>query len=246
MQVIADADIAKAQADLALRGAAVLRGVVTPDMAQEMLAEVRPALPLAFSKVKTHNAYLVADDPEFAPNHPRNAKAQTTSATLAYDLVPDGALRNLYLSPDLVDMIAKILGHEALYPYADPLAGLNVLLYEPGSELAWHFDNANFVVTLMLQPAEAGGEYQYFPFSRSESDEGFETVRKALAEDLEGVEILHQEPGDLVVFQGKHTLHRVSEVKGSKDRVIAVFSYDPTPGKTLNEDTRRTFYGRAA
>ena len=239
-------DIGRAQADLAAKGAAVLRGVIMPDDAQRMLDEVRPALPLAFSKVKEHNAYLVADDPQYPPDHPRNRKTRTTSATLAYDLVPEGALRRLYLRPDLVGTIARILGHDALYPYADPLAGLNVLQYKPGAELAWHFDSANFVVTLMLQPAESGGSYQYFPFSRNESDEGFEIVARAQAEDLEGVEILEQEPGDLVIFQGKNTLHRVSEVKGGKDRVIAVFSYDASPGKTLHEDTRRTFYGRAA
>ena len=49
-----------------------------------------------------------------------------------------------------------------------------------------------------------------------------------------------------MLFQGRNTLHRVTPVEGSQSRLVAVFTYDPEPGKTLAEHTRRTFYGRAA
>ena len=123
---------------------------------------------------------------------------------------------------------------------------MNVLTYAPGTETGWHFDNANFVVTLMLRPAEAGGRYDYLPGSRSEADDGFATVARVLDGDTKGVLSLEQRTGDLVIFQGKNTLHRVTPVTGATARVIAVLSYDPNPGKRLHEDTQRTFYGRAA
>jgi hypothetical protein len=244
--MITDAQITQARADLAKSGAAVLQGFVAPETIAAMLAEVEPHLSRAFNKEKTHNVYLLRDDETYPPDHARNRKVKTTSATLAYDLIPDGTLRAFYLSDELRAGIAKILGHNELHPYADPLAGLNVLTYAPGCQTGWHFDNANFVVTLMLRPAEAGGDYHYIPFSRSEADDGYGLVERALDGDETGILSLHQSAGDLVIFQGKHTLHRVTPVEGDQDRVIAVLSYDPMPGKILHEDTRRTFYGRAA
>ena len=246
MTAMTDSQITQARADLAATGAAVLPGLIDKATIDTMLAQVEPALPQAFFKPKVHNVYLVADDPTLPEDHPRNAKVTTTSATLAYDLVPEGALRQLYLSQELRDALAKVLGFDALHPYADPLAGLNILTYAEGAETGWHFDNANFVVTLMLRPAEAGGDYQYLPFSRSDTDDGFDHVARMLSGDTKGLLSLHQAAGDLVIFRGRHTLHRVTPVTGGKPRVIAVFSYDPEPGKMLHEDTRRKFYGRAA
>ena len=246
MTGMTDSQIAQAHADLAVSGAAVLSGFVTADVAQAMLSEVEPVLDRAFFKPKIHNVYLVADDPALPEDHPRNAKVTTTSATLAYDLIPEGRLRQLYLSADLRQALARVLGFDELHPYADPLAGLNVLTYRDEAETGWHFDNANFVVTLMLRPAEAGGDYQYLPFSRSDADEGYDHVARMLSGSTDGLLSLHQGAGDLVIFRGRHTLHRVTPVHGRDPRVVAVFSYDPEPGKLLHEDTRRKFYGRAA
>ena len=52
--------------------------------------------------------------------------------------------------------------------------------------------------------------------------------------------------GALVVFRGRTALHRVTPVEGGRPRLLAVLSYDPEPGKTLSEHTRRIFYGRVA
>ena len=246
MRKFDDMMVAQARADLAATGAAVLENFIDAAQAAAMLAEVEPALGQAYSELKTHNVYLLADDDNLPATHARNAKVTTSSATLAYDLVPQGGLRDLYGSPDFKSGLARILDLPILHPYADPLAGLNVLTYPDGAEIGWHFDNANFVVTLMLRAAEAGGDYQYLPFSRSDADEGYDNAARLLAGNNEGVLSLHQGAGDLVIFRGKHTLHRVTPVHGARPRVIAVFSYDPAPGKRLHADTQRKFYGRVA
>ena len=244
--VLTEAMIAQARADLSATGAAVIEGFVAPETAAAMLAEVEPHLPQAFHKPKTHNVYLIRDDETLPSDHPRNRKVRTTSATLGYDLVPEGHLRRLYADPAFTGGIARILGYDALYPYEDPLAALNILVYEPGAQTGWHFDNANFVVTLMLRPAASGGDYLYLPFIRNDDDPGYSAVDRVLYGDRAGVLTLHQAAGDLVIFQGKNTLHSVTPVEGAVSRTIAVFSYDPAPGKVLHEDTRMTFYGRAA
>ena len=51
-------------------------------------------------------------------------------------------------------------------------------------------------------------------------------------------------PGTLNVFRGKNTLHRVTPVKGSRDRIIAVFSYYENKGVRFSDEENLGFYGR--
>ena len=211
-----------------------------------MLGELEGVLDRAFYEPKTHNAYLAPDDDDFAASHPRNRKQQTDSATLAYDFIAeDSLLERIYRWPPLRSFIAETLGYDELYAYADPLAAVNVLVYPPGTRTGWHFDNAHFVVTLMLKPAQRGGVYEYAPFIRSSDDDNYPAIDAVLEGDTENVHALEQGAGDLVVFQGRYTLHRVTEVTGDSPRLVAVLSYDVHPGKTLTPHTQRTFYGRS-
>ena len=41
--------------------------------------------------------------------------------------------------------------------------------------------------------------------------------------------------GDLNVFQGNQTLHRVSPVQGARKRIVGLFSYDRQPGTNFGE-----------
>ena len=52
--------------------------------------------------------------------------------------------------------------------------------------------------------------------------------------------------GTLNVFKGKNTPHRVTPVEGTRDRVIAVFSYYERTGVMFSDDERIGFYGRAS
>ena len=52
--------------------------------------------------------------------------------------------------------------------------------------------------------------------------------------------------GDLNVFKGVNTAHRVSPPVGERARVVAVFTYYETPGKTFTDTENLGFYGRTA
>lgn len=237
--------LGRCQQDLADRGATVLPNFVEQDTLTTIISEVTPYLAKAFYKPKTHNVYLVEPDAHFAENHPRNREVSTNSATLGYHgIVPGSALDRLYKDATFRQFIADALGFETLYPYRDPLSPVNVLVYEPGTTTGWHFDSSKFTVTLLLRAAESGGRYDYAPFIRSESDPGYEAVERILGGSHDGVEELQQGAGDLVLFRGAMTLHRVTEVLGSTTRLVSVFSYSPDAHAELNAQTRRTFYGR--
>lgn len=228
-------------------GALALEKFVLPEALASMRAEASAVAAAAFVGEKHHNVYLIDDDPRLAPEHPRNRVERTQISTVADDLIPGGArLRALYDWPEFRAFVAEVLGLGAVHPYADPLASLNVTVGRPGEQLGWHFDNSDFAITLQLQAAESGGEFEYVPNIRSEDDLGFSEVERVLDDAHDGVRTLSITPGTLVVFRGRHSLHRVTPIAGSTPRMMAVLSYDSRPGAMLTEATRLKFYGRVA
>lgn len=227
-------------------GALVLPCFVRPEAIAAIRDEALALAPLAHHGEKRHNVYLIDDDPSLPQEHARNRDQRTQISTVADDLIPRASrLRALYDWPPLRAFLAAVLDQPALYPYADPLASLNITIGRPGEQLGWHFDNADFATTLMLQGAESGGRYEYCPNVRSPADQGYEAVSQILDGNYGDVRRLPIEPGTLVLFRGRHSLHRVTPIGGARPRLMAVLSYDTVPGVMLSERTRITFYGRA-
>ena len=238
---------ARGRAALARDGAYVLDGFLRPSAVEAMLRELRPLFARSYYCRQDHNLYLAPADPAFDADHPRNRPQTSDKGCLADDQIPaDALLRRLYDSADLRRFIAAAIGVPRLHPYEDPLGSLNVNVFEPGQQLGWHFDNADFAVTLMLQAAERGGVYEYVPGIRKPDSENYDAVARVLDGARGGVRQLAMGPGALVLFRGRTALHRVTPVKGGRSRIIAVLSYDPEPGKRLTAHTQRLFYGRAA
>jgi hypothetical protein len=226
-------------------GALALSGFVRTDAVAGMRDEALTLAPLAHPGEKRHNVYLIDPDPQFPDEHPRNRSQRTQISTVADDLIPrDSRLRALYDWPPLRSFLAAVLDRPALHPYADPLASLNVTIGRPREQLGWHFDNADFATTLMLQDAELGGQFEYCPAVRTPTDQGYAAVDRILDGLYDDVRRLPMAPGTLVLFRGRYALHRVTPIEGGRPRLMAVLSYDTKPGVMLSEATRRTFYGR--
>ncbi len=235
------------RARLAEDGALALPGFVTPGAIAVLLREAEALLPQAYYCAQDHNPFLIADDPDLAPDHPRNRAQRSDKGCLADDLIPaDAGLRALYDWPPLRAFIAALLGVPALYPYADPLGSLNINVFAAGQQLGWHFDNADFVTTLMIRAAEAGGTYEYVPGLRGPGEDDFAALGRVLDGAGEAPRVLDMAAGALVLFRGRTALHRVTPVEAGPPRLLAVLSYDPEPGRMLTEHTRQIFYGRVA
>ncbi len=234
-----------ARRELADDGVCVLEGFLLPDAVRRIVARIDPLDHLAFHAVKRHNVYLMNDDPDFADDHPRNAKQVTTSATLGYDHLSDvDDLEGLYRDPQMIDFVVDALGLDALFAYDDPLAPINVLFYAPGTNLGWHFDNSTFTVTLMLRAADAGAAFEYVPFLRGPDDLAFDAVKRVVDGDRSGVRSMRQTDGTLLPFRGSRTVHRVTTVEGSTTRLLATLTYSIEPGAKMDAVNHRTFFGR--
>lgn len=118
------------------------------------------------------------------------------------------------------------------------------MYYLPGDELGWHFDDADFVVTLMLQAPESGGVFEFAPMLRREDDRNDEGVRALLGDVYSEVQTMSGEAGTLALFRGHWSPHRVTPVTGPTVRINAVLSYARAPGHRLSQEGYRIFYGR--
>ena len=99
----------------------------------------------------------------------------------------------------------------------------------------------------MLQAPDAGGAFEYVKDLRNadQGDMNFEGVDAVLNGDAP-VDILPFEPGTLVLFRGRNSIHRVTPTIGDTTRYLVVLAYNSQPGISLSENARQTFYGRVA
>jgi len=146
--------------------------------------------------------------------------------------------------PPLARFIADCLDKEKLYIYADPVANMIVNVGRPGTEFTWHFDTNEFTITMLLKAAQRGGHFEYAPDLRSADDECYDQVGKVLRGDRERVVRLPLEAGDLQLFLGRFSLHRVTKNLGDTDRLLLIMSFAERPGMIGSVHRTRTLYGK--
>jgi hypothetical protein len=96
----------------------------------------------------------------------------------------------------------------------------------------------------MLQSPRAGGQFEYVPMLRTPDDDNPAGVAALLRGDRSGVRTMSPEPGTLALFRGHFSPHRVTPVKGDRQRINAVLAYAGTPDARLSASARRIFFGR--
>jgi len=238
--------VARCRAQLAESGACELPGFLTPAAVTALAAEASALTPLAHRSRVEGTCYLDFPDETYPAGHPRRVLGPNALGAVAYDLFPtDSGVRALYEWAGLRAFLAACLDQATLHPYADPLGALNLAVMEADDELAWHFDQTDFVVSLALVPAEQGGDFEYAPRLRAADDERYADVASVLHGDATPVRRLPMTPGTLLLFEGRYSLHRVTPIVGPRARLVALLAYDTKPGTTSSELLRLVRYGRA-
>ena len=102
-----------------------------------------------------------------------------------------------------------------------------------GDELHWHFDQTDFVVSIALQSSESGGDFECVPLIRSADDENYDAVaRGARGRRRRARRHVPMKPGTLMLFEGRHSMHRVSPIRGARAalrRVARLRHASPAP-----------------
>jgi hypothetical protein len=159
-------------------------------------------------------------------------------------LAHDGALWGLYGWNPLRDFIGAVLGYEDFHRFADPIGAMTINVMNEGDGHGWHYDEAMFTVSVMLQAPEAGGQFEYVRGLRDSGDDNYDRLGGVLAGAATDTTTIPITPGALLLFGGRNLLHRVTGVEGSRTRYITTLCYRDRPGVTNSPDVRELFYGR--
>ena len=241
------ATVADARAALAADGCAVIRDLIRPDAVQRLDGEIDARKHTTHYSTELINPYFhTSGDPDLPKRHPINTFIERSSGFIPGDSWEPGCATDvLFRSTAVTTFIADCLGLDDLHCYADPLAGLTANILNPGQQFTWHFDTNEFAVTVLVREADAGGCFEYVPAIRSTNDEGFDAIQQVLEGGQSGVRMLDLRPGDLQIFRGRHSLHRVTRVpESSGPRHAAIFAYTLEAGVIGRVERTRQLFGR--
>ncbi|MFJ8884376.1 arpA protein [Streptomyces sp. NPDC102402] len=238
--------VARARRELAEDGCTVLPDFVRPSLHGVLRQECAALAPQAYFDVETVNVYNIDVDADLPEDHPGRRTFERGNAFVARDRIPgDSLISRLYVHEAFQRFVADCFALPRLYELADPLSGLVLNVVRPGMEHPWHFDTNEYTVSMLTQEAQEGGSFEYCPNIRSAEDERFDDVRDVLdGRAARPPERLPLRPGDLQLFKGRYSLHRVSPVRGGRARHSAIFAYSERPGVIGSVARTRQLFGR--
>ncbi|MCK2182420.1 HalD/BesD family halogenase [Halomonas getboli] len=228
-------------------GCVVLKHFVPDEALERLERETERLSPEAHYNQTETNPYNSDADPSKPASHPLNRFGDRTNGFVAGDRIDgDTIIRQVYQNADFQRFIATVVGMEEIHQYADPLADLVVNVLREGCQHPWHYDTNEFIVTMMTRQSHGGGRFEYAPGIRSPEGENFDEVEEVIDGDRSRLKSLDLQPGDLQIFFGRYSLHRVTPVEGDKERHTVIFAYAKEPGFIGRPERARRIFGRMA
>ena len=230
--------------DLDLLGCAVIKSFLTEKAVRVLTLEADEVSDKAYRSYNRTNAYFTKDDPNLDKNDPRRKFFERSNAFIPADnFKNNGPLRTIHNYPFFDGFIQDCLNQKQIYRYSDPLADVIINLANKGNGFPWHFDTNNFTVTIAIQNAEEGGVFEYAPNIRKKN-ENFKEVNKVIDGTSNKVVSINLEPGDLQLFKGRYSLHRVTPISGETNRYVAIISYVQEPNMVGSPERTKQLYGK--
>ena len=237
--------VADVQKDVRSVGCEVIKQFVKPSAIPALVAEGDRVAHLGHRNFNRTNPYFTQLPPDLPDTHPLRRFYDRSNAFVPADnFGDDSIIRAMYEWPAFAPFIQEVLEEPSFYRYADALADVIINLAEEGNGFPWHFDTNNYTVTLAIQNADDGGEFEYSPNLRTPTDENYDGVGRVLDGDQTLIHSLHLEPGDLQIFKGRYSLHRVTPLSGPTMRYVAIFSFTEMEGIVGSPERTKQLYGR--
>lgn len=203
-------------------GCSMIKDFVTQKSLDRMQVEAERLYDQTFWSKGSHTPYFTKDDPAFPEGHPKRFFQERSSGYINSDILEtDSDLRAIYASETVTRFIGKCLDVAPLYIWADPLGCNPYSVMDTENYFPWHFDGNEFTVSILVQESQSGGVFEYVTDLRNPDDENFEEVEKVLNDNREGVKVLDLRPGDMQIFKGRFSMHRVTKITGEQRRIIA-------------------------
>lgn len=209
---------------------------------------------VGFYSTESHNVFLDADEQRGSksPLHPSRIQLKSSKHIInASDLLLAKEAPNLdeifMTQRSVLNFISSVM-QTKLYPSTDPYGKFYANIFREGDGLNYHFDRSEYSISLILQPSEEGGEFQFLPNSRTivegwdEMILGIDDIADAVAPHSLEMKRPKLAAGDLYLFRGQNSLHRVSEIKKGK-RINIILTFNTEPEVRLNQYTLQKFFG---
>ena len=218
-----------------------IEGIVSDDIDEAKQLEGK-----AFYCQQQHTILLSKQSESLDNNDPLNLLMISDKGCVPHDLLSKNSDLNIFYNSDIFKFfIRKVLNLDKIFPYADNLSSINLNYYQKGQQLGWHFDNASFAITLMIQSSTHGGEFEYITEGRDSNANYID--KKLISDVIEGksnAKLLDVSEGTLILFYGRNYLHRVTPVQSDTPRILITLNYNEENHIELSENARLTFFGR--
>ena len=224
----------------------VLENFLTDKSLKLILDEAKSLENKAFYCDQKHTILLNKQSPDLDISDPINQLMTSDKGCVPHDLISEKSdLNLLYNSNTFKDFLKYVLELDQIFPYADNLSSINLNYYQKGQQLGWHFDNASFSITLMIQSAPLGGEFEYISEGRDSNNDYIDkTLISNIIEGKKKPKKLDASDGTLILFYGRNYLHRVTPVESEIPRILITLNYNEEKNIELSENARLTFFGR--
>jgi len=224
----------------------ILENFLTKNSFCNILNEAKSLEESAYYCSQKHTILLKNQSDDLENSDPLNRLMISDKGCVPHDLINNNSdLNILYKSKIFQNFIKKVLNLNNIYPYVDKLSSINLNYYQKGQQLGWHYDNASFAITLMIQSSPNGGEFEYVTEGR---DSNKNYINKELISSIIGGNYkpnkLNVSEGTLILFYGRNYLHRVTPVESNISRILITLNYNEEDNIQLAENARLTFFGR--
>ena len=227
-------------------GCCVLSNFIKPESIRRMKEEVDRNLSKIHFTNDKHNPYFTKEDETLPKDHPKRIFSFRQSGYLnSDDLESESDLNTFYNLEEMLKFTSDSLEVFPLYKWADPLGKNPYSVMHTDHYFPWHFDGNEFTLSILVQKAGKGGLFEYVPDLRNKDNENFENVTKVLKGDRKLVKSLDLKPGDLQIFKGRFSMHRVTKIEGKTSRYIALPCYVKDPLKINKPEHSKQVYGKA-
>ena len=224
----------------------VLENFLSDKSLKNILNETKQLEDKAFYCEQQHTILLSKKTYSLGEKDPLNRLMTSDKGCVPHDLINQKSDLNILYNSDIFKyFIRNVLNLDNIFPYADNLSSINVNYYQKGQQLGWHFDNASFAITLMIQSSTLGGEFEYITEGRDSNANYIDkTLISNVIEEKTKPNLLDVSEGTLILFYGRNYLHRVTPVQSETSRILITLNYNEENHIELSENARLTFFGR--
>ena len=238
--------VAHTRSEMATVGCSRISDFVRLEAVAAMRAEAEELRDQTTWSVEPHTPYFSPPDEGYRIGHPRRRLQERRSGFINSDLLTRYSRLRMFFDSDIVvHFLSECLDVQPLYRWADPLGRNPYGVMDEDHYFPWHFDGNDFTVSLLVQKAVAGGVFEYVPNIRQPGDENYERVQHILEGGRDGICELDLQPGDLQIFRGRHSMHRVTRIEGATSRYVGLPSYVSDPYLMNTPFHSENIYGRA-